>query len=324
MAAFALLTLTYVFTYIKPVRFVLDLNLVRNTQFLFLILMGYTAVFTFQTIKDKKLSIAYYAALMFGFTVLSDTLAMLAIISLSAFLSLESARELKTVRIRKLAVTLAVAVIIMTFSGMAWLMSHQEWPAQKIFLSIIAVISAAFILNSAKLNIPRDFARPLFVILPLIALCSYNFYYHYTRINLETKAGGFWKLQRDWEDMQKFTRNNTPKTATLLVPNDMEMGGFRILSERTIICCYRDCGVAGFDYPAVIEWLKRLHDIEPFKVVLERKSDLTIAVAKAIFKYKADYIVFMRYYEPPENPSNPYEKIYQNDSFSLFKVKLPA
>ena len=120
--------------------------------------------------------------------------------------------------------------------------------------------------------------------------------------------------------MQNFAKANTPKDATFLVPNDMEMGGFRIFSERKVICCYRDCGIVGFDYSAAVEWAKRLRDIEPFKVILDENSDLKQAIMNAIIIYKADHIVFMRYYAPTEGKINFLKKIHENDSFSLFQV----
>ena len=119
--------------------------------------------------------------------------------------------------------------------------------------------------------------------------------------------------------MQRFVKTNTPKDAVILIPYDMQMGGFRIFSERTVVVCGRDCGIVGFDYEAGLEWYRRIKDIEPFKVVVW-KGNLQPAIVNAIFKYQADYIVFMRYYEPETENHEVYQKVYSNDQFSLYKI----
>jgi len=116
--------------------------------------------------------------------------------------------------------------------------------------------------------------------------------------------------------MQKYVKEHTPVDAMLLVPHDMEMGGFRIFSERKIIFSYRDCGIIGFDYAAAIEWQNRLKDIENFQVFV--KGPLENVIAKAILKYRVNYIVFMQYMHPGKNPL--LELVYENDVFALYKV----
>ena len=72
----------------------------------------------------------------------------------------------------------------------------------------------------------------------------------------------------------------------------------------------------GFDYNAAVEWYKRLHEIETFKV--RPNESFLDAVKKAIMKYHASYIVFLRYASPSENGN--LELIYTNKDFKLFKV----
>ena len=96
----------------------------------------------------------------------------------------------------------------------------------------------------------------------------------------------------------------------------MEMGGFRIHSERKVLVCYRDCGIVGFDYLAALEWKKRIKDVEAFKVFIDKP--ISEAIVNAITKYKVNYIVFMKYAAPPDNQI--IKKIYQNEVFVLYKV----
>jgi hypothetical protein len=64
-----------------------------------------------------------------------------------------------------------------------------------------------------------------------------------------------------------------------------------------------------------------MEDLKDFVYLTKQPVDPSLLIG--IFKYKVDYIVFMKYYEPKEN--NPVlKKIYQNEVFSLFKVMIKS
>lgn len=160
-----------------------------------------------------------------------------------------------------------------------------------------------------------------FIALPLLWIFGCFCYMHVVFVHNWNKGGGFWELQRNWENMQHYARGHTPKDALFLIPHNMEMGGFRTFSERPVMVEYRDCGIVGFDYPAVYEWKKRIDDIRPFTVISQ--GDVKGAVMTAIQKYNVDYIIFMRYYAPKEDTAV-MKKIYHNDVFVLFKIQRPT
>ena len=154
------------------------------------------------------------------------------------------------------------------------------------------------------------------IIIPLFTASIQYMYFHYRHLQRYQQEVGFWKLQKNWEDMQHYVKNNTPQNAYLMVPHDMEMGGFRIGSERKIICSYRDCGIIGFDYGATIEWRKRLNDIDAFQVFISKPTKS--AIIKAVAKYRVNYIVFMNYQAPKGDSM--LRKLYANEVFSLYQV----
>jgi len=88
-----------------------------------------------------------------------------------------------------------------------------------------------------------------------------------------------------------------------------------------VVVCTRDCGIIGFDYPATVEWSKRMQDVKGFVVMTHNTNEVTQAVVNAIVKYKVDYIVFMKYYAPTDNDPHFY-RMYTNEVFSLFKVRV--
>jgi hypothetical protein len=135
-------------------------------------------------------------------------------------------------------------------------------------------------------------------------------------LHIEQHGGGFWQLQRNWVDMQRYVKAHTPQKSLLLVPYDMEMGGFRIFSERKIIVSYRDCGIIGFDYAAAREWRARIRDMEPFKVLVD--GPVALALRKAVAEYQVNYIIFMKYMDPGSNSLLAHE--YTNEAFALYRV----
>src|SRR3989338_7126824 len=238
VSAVTMLAISFVFTYIFPNRFVIDLNLIRNIQYLLFFYTGYvTLLFLEKTLNGKML---------FGF-LLGFLFMLLRIPSLDHYTP----------------TYFTLAVIITAF-----LFLHGLW---------------TWLDKRPRVALTQ---RYLFLIIPLLVLfCAYSFF-HYRYLKIVQYGPGFWQIQRNWIDMQKYVKQHTPQNALLLAPNDTEMGGFRIFSERSIVVCYRDCGIIGFDYPAAVEWKKRLKDVEGFCVLTKDQRALQQALIKAILPYK--------------------------------------
>ena len=183
---------------------------------------------------------------------------------------------------------------------------------------LFVVLAAFLTLLFAVRNTPFAVRlKRLSLVIPLVWMFGSFCVVHYNYVQLREKGGGFWQLQRNWEDMQFYVRDHTSKDAMILTPYDMEMGGFRIHSNRKVVVCYRDCGVIGFDYGAAREWAKRIKDVEPFRVI--SREDIRPALMSAVQKYGANYVVFMRYYEPQQEVSF-LKKLYANEIFSLYQI----
>jgi len=257
------LVVSFIFSYIFPSRLVLDLNLVRNLQFMQFILIGYTTLLLIKTSETRRIEITIVAVILFS------------LLRYSHFNLSQSAK-----------ISLGIIIAALGVSYLAYLFRKSRW------------------------------IKTLIVLIPFFVITSQSLYYHKIRLDIERKAGGFWQLQRNWIDMQNYVRTHTAKNALIMTPNDMEMGGFRISSQRRVLVCYRDCGIIGFDYAAALEWKKRLSDIEHFKVMVD--GDVTSALVTAISKYKVNYIVFMRYLNPGN--STMLQPVYENETFSLYHV----
>ncbi|VAX37101.1 hypothetical protein MNBD_UNCLBAC01-1612 [hydrothermal vent metagenome] len=319
IGAFGLLGICLIGTYFYPSRLIIDLNLTRNTQFLLFILIGYTTLFTLQTVERKPIWIGLCFGLLFSLLKLPGEISMLSVGLMFSFgMGLGSITKKSYTKyflgISSILIGLSCAYGIFHFFKITPYNPTIQWVAKIILILLLINTTICWLFKNKSYALV--FHR-LFIFIPLMVFLVQFAYYRNQRIQEEVHGGGFWELQRHWEDMQKYTKLNTPKEAMILVPYNMEMGGFRILSERKIICSYRDCGIVGFDYKAAQEWQQRVKDIEAFKFIT--KSLPKKAVENAMFKYKADYIVFMSYAAPPKI-NKYFQHIYSNKYFSLFKV----
>jgi len=321
IVGFGLLIFSFIFTYIYPSRFVLDLNLVRNTQFMLFILMGYTVILIDRSILTRPPWVLLPVAMvlpLIRFLRLGNEITILAGCCLMAVLGLHDQCQKQKNIPRTIGIIfwgglglLALGMILHDVGNGAF-----NKLAQIIIVSNYALMILTAILFFSFKNI-RPLMKKTLIIIPFCVFFCNFVYYHHLHRKIETTGGDFWQLQRNWEDMQHYVRNNLPRNAKLLVPYDMEMGGFRIFSERKIVVSYRDCGIIGFNYEAAKEWQKRIQDVEAFKFMAS--GDIAHAIINAVAKYRVHYIVFMNYIAPQDNDL--FHQVYQNEIYSLHKIK---
>ena len=314
--SWALIGVIYFFDYIQPSRFVVDLNLIRVEQFVRFFMMGYTTIWAVQQVELQRPWLALAAALVMMAIGVSDLTALCCLTLTAMMFSINEAVKSPKSWKTAFAIVFCLAALplihtiigeLKSFPYMPFLWKKFMWPtAGMVMVFVLLLFKPQYL-----------WVRRLLIIIPLAASFISFCFYHYNYLQVKDHGTGFWQLQRNWEDMQRYVRDHTPKNALLLTPYNMDMGGFRIHSERKVLVCYRDCGIIGFDYPAALEWQRRIKDIEDFKVYTNKPVDR--AVLTAIIKYKVDYIVFMNYYAPKQDNAI-LKKLYQNEVFSLFQV----
>jgi hypothetical protein len=318
--AFFILIVWSYFAYIHPNRLVLDLNLGRNTQFLLFLLVGYTVIFIVDMIEEGSLTTALLFGVLFSFLKFTPLISTLALCMI--FLAVFIIRMIKQEKnlVRSLLLTVDVSLIGLLGLKIALLLQKADIRSTMLInLSgmYVLFIGCYVIFRMWKTDKYVLLKKYAFIIIPLFIYTVQYTCFHYVKIQTERHGDGFWKLQRNWEDMQHYVHDHTEKEAIILTPYNMEMGGFRIFSERKVVVCYRDIGVIGFDYSAAVEWMKRIKDVEPFKVMVT--EPIIKAIQNGITKYNANYIVFMRYARPTHDTSL-LKHIYTNEEFCLYKV----
>ncbi len=318
---------SFYFSYLHPSRFMIDLNLLRNEQYVRFMLMGYTTLWACRWVTRGNAWQALLAGIVFILVGFGGT----------TYFDL---------RLKQYTVTFGLYILV--FAGVLWrpqlavwagqwATRSKAWPALLAGILFIAVGlgGTAFFTPQQRDNIVRFglfifvFAgilwRPqltwlpkAFIVLPLLTSFVSYARYHYVYVQTKEHGGGMWQMYRNWLDMQNYVRAHTPVNALVMTPYDTEYGGFRIFSERKVLVCYRDCGIIGFDYKKAVEWNQRIKDSDGF--VMYSNQPPSQAVINAVLKYKVDYIVFMNYYQPLG--SNPVlNKLYQNEVFALYEVK---
>jgi hypothetical protein len=306
----------FYFAYAAPSRFALDLNLIRNEQYLRFLLMGYMSLFVIYQVGEKGAVRALLLAVIFMFAWAKGPFNAFILAASVLVLTYKDRKELlQTFDRRKLIVCVAVVAVLVGMTLFGIDLAKIRWDKFVVNAVNVAILAGFAVVEWRTHGVRR--LRQAFVAVPLIMAFLFFCYYHYQFVQMSTKGAGFWQLQRNWEEIAGYVRDNTPKDASILAPYNTEMGGFRIHSERTIVASYRDCGIIGFDYKAALEWRQRIKDIEPFKVFTDPNS-IAPAIVSGLYKYKVDYIVFMRYYAPEDNPL--VRKIYENEVFALYKV----
>jgi len=314
--SWVLLGVVYYFDYVHPSRFVLDLNLVRVAQYMHFFIMGYTTVWACNQINNSK-----------PWLILSASVLVLAcgtdligsfFLGITSMVFIINSMIQPPTRSRKMiigGIFLLMLAFILYYLGLDLSHSPKVPVYWQRFVYIISVMGVVFLILLIKNT--HQWLRRLLIIVPIVGsliICTLNAYEY---LELERSGSGAWQMLRDWKDMQLYVRDHTPKDALILTPYDMEMGGFRIHSERKVLVCQRDCGIIGFDYAAAVEWNNRMKDIQSFKIFTGDPVD--DSVMTAILKYKVDYVVFMKYYGPPGDTPI-LKKIYDNEVFSLFQV----
>jgi len=319
IGAFVLLFLCLIFTYIHPNKFFLDLNLTRNTQFLLFLLIGYTLILITNIIETKKHSWGLCFAILFVLLKYSGLVSTFAAFIMLGVLLFDSWFKKPKSIIRYLI--LSISVIAIAASAVGIIYSFIVIPYRFFVLLNLTIILTSFALTYLALGRCKDLRTKkillkAFYVIPLVLFFYQYSFYNYKRVQAEKNNPAFWQVRRSWEDVQKFVKLNTPVDATIFVPFDVFMGGFRIHSEREIVVSERDCGIVGFDFNAALEWKKRAADLRLFNVAPEKSP--TPAIKKAILKYGANYVVFMRYAAPGK--SRLLKKVYTNMDFVLYRV----
>lgn len=313
--SWALIVIVYIFDYLHPSRFVLDLNLVRVEQFVRFFLMGYTTIWAVQQIEGERPWLALGGALVVASTGINDLTALCCLAAVAMVYSLDAL--IRSPKIGKMIVTglYWIFAIFLVYLLINHLKTNPYMPY--LWHKFRFVLGAMVLVFLLIFKFQNKWLRRLLIILPLLGSFVSFCVFHYQYLQEKHHGLGFWQFQRNWVDMEKYVRDHTPKDALIMTPYDTDEGGFRITSERKVLVCYRDCGIIGFDYQAALEWQRRIHDIAEFKVYTDKP--ITDAVVTAITKYKVNYIVFMNYYAPPDNVPI-FKKIYQNEVLSLYKV----
>ncbi len=319
LMAFLLLGVCFVASHIIPNEFLIGLQLIRNAHFILFMLPGYTTLLLLRVIGKQRLWACLAIGLLYTGLIPRDLISALCTLNIFMLLLLNAAWDRPKNLSRTILVLNALLGVAISFGlYIGFLRLSQNNPLNGDVFRANAVtlllLSAAFGLQWLLKNRFR-ISKRLFIMLPLAMLALAYTHAHYK--DLVREKSTFDEFQEAWVDIQLQTKERTPKDAVVLAPYDTIMGGFRIFSERSMICEERDIGAfLAFDVEQVYQWEKRMSDIRSFKTSPDRT--ILPAVFLAIEKYNTEYIVFPPKYYPES--SRTLELLYKNHLFSLYRV----
>jgi len=179
VTAFLLLAVTVVFSYFIPNRFVIDLNLIRNSQFLLFLLAGFTTLMIFDIVEEDNNLYSLWFAVLFTFLKYHEKILMLAVLGMIfTFILRKSVQKKGAIgNILKVA-SLALLVIISFELAQTFQTVRYRFPT-RIALLIISILLTAnyFSVYFIKNKRYRALQKYLFLIIPItVFVCQFSFY----------------------------------------------------------------------------------------------------------------------------------------------------
>ncbi|RMF94484.1 MAG: hypothetical protein D6734_07690, partial [Candidatus Schekmanbacteria bacterium] len=198
--------------------------------------------------------------------------------------------------------------------------------ARRLFVLLLALGSALLFSWDFIKNLPSN-RQVAVAILNLIAVFS---------AVILLRGGVYFPLkgymdgrEGDWERIQFYVRDNTPIDALFIVPPYLAYPDFRFYSKRASFGDWVEGGFSVYLGSEFAEgWARRMADIgldgrtffdESFQ--LERKQYASLSAQRIIeagYKYGADFFVA----DKRKGQTLPFEKLYENKSFALYKIPL--
>ena len=114
---FCLLVFSFIFSHVFPVRFILDLNLVRNAQFILFFLMGYTTLLLLETGQKEGVPAGLALALLFPFMRFPHFIRALAGMAMMFFLGMKKFWAKDKTQRRFIILTLMAVGFLLSVAG---------------------------------------------------------------------------------------------------------------------------------------------------------------------------------------------------------------
>ena len=112
---------------------------------------------------------------------------------------------------------------------------------------------------------------------------------------------------REWDQLQFWVRDNTPKDSLILTPP--HRSGFRVHSQRAIVAEIKDGSSGLYSYPFALEWQQRISQLHP----LPTKS--TPEISQIAQQHGADYLITFRDFPHPS-----FTSVFQTETFIIYKL----
>jgi hypothetical protein len=131
------------------------------------------------------------------------------------------------------------------------------------------------------------------------------------------------RQEKNWIDMQLWAKANSNPDAVFIVPPYME--GFRIESERTVYCDWKDGTLLNFNPAFGLEWLRRMEQLgyekkssreDGFRNLTEKNFTSIAEDIAATDKSSSIFLITEK-----ENTALYFPQLYENQKFTAYKIR---
>ena len=131
------------------------------------------------------------------------------------------------------------------------------------------------------------------------------------------------RQEKNWIDMQLWAKANSNPDDAFIVPPYLE--GFRIESERTVYCDWKDGTLLNFNPAFGLEWLRRMEQLgyeknssraDGFRNLAEKNFMRIAEDVAAIDKSSSIFLITEK-----ENTVLNFPKLYENQKFTAYKIR---
>lgn len=321
---------------VKPVKVVIRAQLFRASRLVMVIMMAhiaYAASWSLRlAVEGKTLRRQFAGALetlAWGFAVLCLALPPLDVYLPAAFAAVALV-ALVNGRLSwfQAAVTAAVGLVLLLawyhiefdipgIYGRAWRIT-QRWPAARLAMPFWIGLSCGIGLWLASRFSPGKTWRGLILAqgVAVVGLLGASVY----KTLIDTGLGD--PDTYAWVELQQWAKANTPKTALFLTPPQSAKGGFRVFSERPVVCEWRDGTQMYFSAKFDSIWWGRLNAVSELMLdgarrhIVSRKTldDLSDSKLMDLAKeFKVCYLVL------PKKASRELVEVFESGKWAIYK-----
>jgi hypothetical protein len=155
------------------------------------------------------------------------------------------------------------------------------------------------------------------ILLAVVTVTSTGIYMRHRNFSIYNRQ------EKQWLDVQMWAKENTNSEDQFIVPPYLE--GFRVESERTVYCDWKDGTLLNFNPAFGLEWIRRMERLGYKKNISPetgfrnlKEKDFTVIAEEMLIRNKKSSVFLIR---EQENAALKFPKLYENEKFVAYQIR---